>query len=107
VPGRDRPRPGQQQPGDPERAGREALHSSGQRARAAVGGAGLPQSPVRARCRAVVLEALPGAGCRPDHGGNRALEVGDRDLGVEDADGDIVPGLFSFGPDPVYRTFGR
>jgi len=29
------------------------------------------------------------------------LEVGDRDRCMEDADGDIVPGMFSFGPHPV------
>ena len=47
--GSDRPRPVQQQQGDPERAGSEALHHPGQRARAAVGGQGLHQSAVRAR----------------------------------------------------------
>ena len=99
--GRDRSRPGQQQPRDPERAGSEALHSSGQRTHAAVGGAGVSQSPVRARCRAVVLEVIPGAGGRPDHGGDCVVEVGDRDIGMEDADGDIVPGVFSFCPYPV------
>jgi hypothetical protein len=29
------------------------------------------------------------------------MEVCDGDLGMEDADGDIVPGVFSFGPYPV------
>jgi len=102
--GRYRSRPGQQQPRDPERAGSEALHSSGQRARAALGGAGLSQSPVRARCRAVVLEVIPGADRRPDHGGGCVVEVGDRDCRVEDVDGDIVPGVFSFCEDPVCRA---
>ena len=93
--------------GDPERAGSEALHSSGQRARAALGGAGVSQSAVRARCRAVVLEVIPGAGRRPDHGGDCVVEVGDRDIGMEDADGDIVPGVFSFCEDPVCRACWR
>jgi len=53
----------------------------------------------------MVLEVIPGAGCRPDHGGNCVVEVGDRDCCVEDADGDIVPGLFSFSEDPVYWAF--
>jgi len=61
----------------PERAGSEALHSSGQRARSAMGGAGVSQSAVRARGRAVVLEVIPGAIRRPDHRGDRAVEVGD------------------------------
>lgn len=107
VPGRDRPRPGQQQPGDPECAGSEALHISGQRAFAALGRAGLSQSAVRTRCRAVVFEVIPGAVRRPNYGGNCALEVGDRDLGVEDADGDIVPGVFSFGSHTVCRACGE
>ena len=85
----------------PERAGSDALHSSGQRARAALGGAGLPQSAIRTRCRAVVLEDIPGAVRRPDYGGDCVMEVSDRDLGMEDADGDIVPGVFSFCEDPV------
>ena len=41
---------------------------------------------------------------RPDHGGDCAVEVGDRDRCVEDADGDIVPGVFSFSKDTVYRA---
>jgi hypothetical protein len=55
----------------------------------------------------MVLEIIPGANCRPDYGGDRALEVGDRDLGMEDADSDIVPGVFSFGEDPVYWSAGK
>lgn len=47
--GRYRHRSVQQQSGDPECAGSEALHSLGQRVSAAMGGAGLSQSSVRAR----------------------------------------------------------
>ena len=93
--------PSQQQPRDPERAGSDALHSSGQRSCSAVGGTGLSQSTIRARCRAVVLEVIPGAVCRPDHGGNCVVEIGDRDRCMEDADGDIVSGVLSFREDPV------
>jgi len=75
--GRNRSGPGQQQPGDPERAGSEALYSSGQRARAAVGGAGVSQSTVRPRCRAVVFKIIPGAVRWPDHGSDCVVEVGD------------------------------
>ena len=74
---------------------------SGQRTRAALGGAGVSQSPVRARCRAVVLEVIPGAGRRPDHGGDCAVEVGDRDRGMEDTDGVVVPGVLPFSPHSV------
>ena len=35
------------------------------------------------------------------NGGDCVMEVGDRDRSVEDADGDIVSGVFSFGEDPV------
>ena len=101
MPGRNRSRPDQQQPGDPERAGSDALHSSGQRACAAVGGVGVSQSSVWARRRAVVLEIIPGAVRWPDHGGDRAVEVGDRDRCMEDPHGNIVPGMLSFGPHPV------
>jgi hypothetical protein len=34
------------------------------------------------------------------------MEVGHRDRSLEDADGDIVPGVFSFGPDPVHGARG-
>jgi len=49
----------------------------------------------------MVFKGIPGAAKRPDHGGDCALEVGDGDFCVEDADGDIVPGVFSFGSYPV------
>jgi len=49
----------------------------------------------------VVLEVIPGAVRRPDHGGDCFVEVGDRDRNVEDADGFVVPGVFSFCEDPV------
>jgi hypothetical protein len=52
----------------------------------------------------VVFEVILGAINWPDHGGDRALEVRDRNIGMEDADGDIVPGVFSFGPHPVCRA---
>lgn len=35
------------------------------------------------------------------------MEVGDRDRSLEDADGDIMSGVFSFGPYPVCGSFGR
>ena len=35
------------------------------------------------------------------------MEVGDRDICVEDADGFVVPGLFSFCEDPVCGTGGE
>jgi len=34
------------------------------------------------------------------------VEIGDRDRCLEDADSDIVPGVFSFGPYPVCRSCG-
>ena len=55
----------------------------------------LSQFAVRTRCRAVVLEVIPGAVRRLDHGGDCTLEVGDGDCCVEDTDSDIVPDLFS------------
>jgi len=55
----------------------------------------------------VVLEAISGAVRGPDHGGDCVVEVGDRDLGMEDADRDIVLGVFSFCEDPVYWSFGK
>ena len=42
-----------------------------------VGGAGLSQSSVRSRDRAVVLEVIPGAVCRTDYGSSSGEEVGD------------------------------
>ena len=50
-----------------------------------------------------------GAVRRPDHRGDCVMEVGDGDLGMEDADSDIVPGMFSISEDTVYRArgFGR
>jgi len=42
----------------------------------------------------------------PDNGGDCAVEVGDRDLGMEDTDGAIVPGVFSISEDTVYRARG-
>jgi hypothetical protein len=36
-----------------------------------------------------------------DHGSGRALEAGNRDRSVRDAEGNIVPGLFSLCWDPV------
>jgi hypothetical protein len=32
------------------------------------------------------------------------MEVSDRDFCMEDADGDIISGVLSFGPHPVYWT---
>jgi len=55
----------------------------------------------------VVLEVIPGAVRRPDNGGDRAVEIGDRDFGMEDADGDIVPGVLSIGSHPVYWARGE
>jgi hypothetical protein len=72
-----------------------------------VGGAGVSQSAVRARDRAVVLEAIPGAGCRPDHRGDCVVEVGDRDFCVENTYSDIVSGVFSLGSHSIYRSFWR
>ena len=60
-------------------------------------GAGISQSPVRTRCRAVVFKIILGAVRRLDYRGNCAVEVGDRDCCVEDIDGDIMSGLLSFG----------
>ena len=37
---------------------------------------------------------------------NCVVEVGDRDRSVEDADGVVVPGMFSFGEDTVYGARG-
>jgi phosphoribosylformylglycinamidine (FGAM) synthase-like amidotransferase family enzyme len=34
------------------------------------------------------------------------MEVGHRDRSVEDADGVVVPGVFSFGEDPVHGARG-
>ena len=45
----------------------------------------------------MVFKIIPGAVFRPDLGGDCVMEVGDRDFGMEDADGDIVQGVFSFG----------
>ena len=70
-----------------------------------MGGAGVSQSAVRARGRAVVFEVISGANCRPDHGSDCIMEVGDGDGSLEDADGDIVPGVFSIGPHPVYQAY--
>jgi hypothetical protein len=69
-------------------SGSKAFHSSGQRARAAVSrAAGLPQSSVRARCREVFVVPISGEIRWPDHRGSCAVEVGDRDYPVQDADG--------------------
>ena len=54
----------------------------------------------------MVFKIIPGAVRRPDLGGDRSVEVGDRDRSVEDADGDIVPGMFSISEDTVYRARG-
>jgi hypothetical protein len=72
-----------------------------------MGGAGISQSTVWARCREVVLEVIPGAIRRPDHRGDCAVEVGDGDRCMEDADDDIVSRVFSFGKDPVYGSCWR
>jgi len=72
-----------------------------------MGGAGLHQPAVRARCRGVVLETLPGADGRPDHGSDRVLEIGDRNRSLEDADAVVVPGVFSFGEDTVCGAAGE
>src|SRR5208283_2724619 len=64
-------------------------------------GADVSQFPVRARCRAVVLEIIPGTVSMPNHGGDCAVEIGNRDGCMEDANGDSVPSVFSFGPHPV------
>ena len=80
---------------------------SGQRTCAALGRAGVSQSSVRARRREVVLEVILGTVRWPDNGGDCALEVGDRDRCLEDADGDIVPGMFPIGSHPVCRSFWR
>lgn|GEM_PF-5162064 len=37
----------------------------------------------------------------PDLRGDCAVEVSNRDRSVEDADGDIMPGMLSFGTHPV------
>jgi hypothetical protein len=79
-----------------KRAGSEALYISGQRACAALGQEGLPQSTVYPRCRAMLFKVIPGAALRPDHRGDCVREVGDGNRCMEDADGDIVPGVFSF-----------
>jgi len=50
----------------------------------------------------VVLEVIPGTGCGLDYGSDCAVEVSDRNRCMEDAYGDILPGVFSFGEDPVY-----
>ena len=67
---------------------------------------GIPQGArnmERAKLNKGVREVLR-AVRRPDHGGDRAVEICDRDRSVEDADGDIVQGVFSFGPHPVCRA---
>ena len=55
----------------------------------------------------MVHEIILGAGCRPDHRSDHALEVSDRDRCMEDADRDIEPGMFSFVEDPVCGTGGE
>ena len=55
----------------------------------------------------MVLEGIPGAAKWPDHRGDCALEVGDGDRCIEDADGAIVPGVFSFGSYPVCGAAAR
>jgi hypothetical protein len=84
-----------------KRARREALHHPGQRARAAVGREGLSQPPVRARRRGLVLEAVSGAGGRPDDRGHNIVEIGHRDRSLEDADGVVAQGVYSPGKDTV------
>ena len=54
----------------------------------------------------MVLEAVSGAARGPDYGGGCAMEVGDRDRRVEDADAVVVPGVFSFGEDTVHGACG-
>jgi hypothetical protein len=41
-----------------------------------------------------------------DYRSDRALEVGHRDLGVEDIDAALVPGVFSFTEDTVHGAQG-
>ena len=68
---------------------------------------GLSQSTFRDRRRDVVLETISGAIRRPEDGGDCCVEVSDRDRCVENADGDIVPGLFSIGLYPVCWSAGE
>ena len=96
----------QQQLGDPERAGSETLYSPGQRARAAVGGAGLHQPAVRARRRGLVFQVVSGAARGQDHGSDRAVDVDDRDRSLEDADAVVVPCVFSFCENTVHGACG-
>ena len=71
------------------------------------GGLGSSNPLIRVLCRAMVFKIIPGAVRWPEHGGDCTLEVGDRDCWVEDADSDIVPGVFSSGSHPFCRSFWR
>jgi hypothetical protein len=55
----------------------------------------------------MVFEVVSGTVRRPDDGGDCVMEIGDRDLGMEDADGDIVPGVFSFEEDSICGSAGE
>ena len=50
----------------------------------------------------MVQQIVRGAARGPDHRGDRALEISDRDRSLEDTDAVVVPGVFSIGPDPVH-----
>jgi len=52
----------------------------------------------------MVFQVVSGAVNGPDHGSDRALEVGDRDRSLKDADKVVVPGLFSLSTDQVYGS---
>jgi len=54
--------------------------------------------------RAVVFEVVSGAARGPDHGSDRALEVGDRDRSLEDAHVVVVSGVFSLSEDSVHGS---
>ena len=70
-------------------------------------GAGLHQSTVRARCRGVVFEVVSGTVSGPDNGSDRALEIGDRDRSLEDADAVVVPGVLPLSEDSVCWSAGE
>ena len=61
--------------------------------------------PFGPRVEQRLLEVIPGEVRRPDHRGNCIVGSQRPKPQLEDADGDIVPGVFSFGPYPVYWAF--
>ena len=70
-----------------------------------MGGPGVFQSSFWAKCRGVVFEVISGTVSRLNNGGDCIVEIGDRDGSMEDPDGVVVPGVFSFGEDQICWSF--